>query len=166
MPDLGSLFQLKVLNRVTFRSSSSRKLCQVPGEPLLEFWSNQFILFSFETLQIHQVIHDVIFFRLATLPTWQNFSRTWLQKCPEMKDNSEIEFTFSMKFRNRLKTLEFWGTNPSPPESRGSSVLLVLLQDLKLYSDTIFFHICWSLNKFVFVKVSFWVLQVNSTNLN
>ena len=69
------------------------------------FWLNQFIFnnnFSYETVEIDQIIHDIMFFRSAMLPTLRNFSQTGY-KPPKMKENSETGYTCSTKIPEPLK---------------------------------------------------------------
>ena len=67
-------------------------------------WLNQFIFdskFSYETVEIGQMIHNIMFFfrRQGLIP-------------PKMKENSETGYTFPKTFQNGLKAKGFWGTSP------------------------------------------------------
>ena len=45
-------------------------------------WLHQVIFenyFSFETVEMNHMIHNIMFFRLAMLPTWENFRRQGFQ---------------------------------------------------------------------------------------
>ena len=53
-----------------------------------------------------------MFFWLATLRTWRNFSQTRLQKCPKIKENSETGYMISTKIQ---KQVEGEGILEAPP---------------------------------------------------
>ena len=50
-----------------------------------------------------------MFFRSATLPTWQNFSNTRLSKHTKMTENSETRYSFSTKILELVDVKCIWG---------------------------------------------------------
>ena len=140
-PAWGLLFQLKFLNRVEklIRNSWTklRNLSGIPEPSRIwqqfssqqaflaslclisfsknNFWLNQFIFnnkFSYQAVEIDQIIHNIMFFRSATLPTWRKFSQTRPKKTLKWKKIPKPGILFQQKFKNRLKAKGFRGPLP------------------------------------------------------
>ena len=100
-PRFWSPFQLKFLNRIeefvrnsepgriwqkfSFQMAFLANLCLISffkGN----FWLSQFIFnnkFSYETVEIDQIMHNIMSFGLATLPKWRMFSQTRPKRTPK-----------------------------------------------------------------------------------
>ena len=53
-----------------------------------------------------------MFFRLDTLPKWQNFSQARPRNPPKMNENFETRYTFSTKIPGPLEGEGIWGEPP------------------------------------------------------
>ena len=72
------------------------------------FWLNKFIFknnFFYETVEIDQIIRNIMFFRSATLPTWRNFLQTRPTKPLKWMKIPKPGI-------HRLKVRRFWGHLP------------------------------------------------------